>query len=50
MSEHYREKASTSGDPVVYVRIEAMGHGEVIDPALEAWPILAGHLDRLLSA
>jgi acetyl esterase/lipase len=50
MSEKYQQRASVAGDPVVYAGIDAMGHREVIDPALEAWPILADHLERLFSS
>jgi predicted esterase len=49
MSAEYERTASEAGDPVVYCCIEALGHRELIDPALAAWPILAHHLERLLS-
>ena len=49
MSERYHSRATAAGDDSAYVPIEEMGHRQLIDPAGAAWPVVAGHLDRLLS-
>jgi pimeloyl-ACP methyl ester carboxylesterase len=50
MSEDYQRMADAAGDAAVYEPFEGIGHLEVIDPGLQAWPVVAQHLGRLLSA
>jgi fermentation-respiration switch protein FrsA (DUF1100 family) len=50
MSENYQRAARELGDDARYVPIEGLGHREIIDPAGMAWPEIATHLARLLSA
>lgn len=50
MSENYERAARKLGDDATYVPIEDLGHRAIIDPAGGAWPKIASHLGRLLSA
>jgi acetyl esterase/lipase len=50
MSESYAARAAAAGDSALYVPIEQMGHRQVTDPAGAAWPIIAGHLEAMLSS
>jgi 3-dehydroquinate dehydratase type II len=47
LSRHYAGAAAQAGDPVVYHEIEGAGHDDLIDPASEAWQVVAGELDGL---
>jgi acetyl esterase/lipase len=49
MSQDYQRAASDAGDDARYVPIEGLGHREIVDPSSTAWPVIAGHLERLLS-
>jgi len=50
MSADYQSAADNAGDDAVYEPIERVGHREVVDPNSTAWPTIARHLERLLSA
>ena len=49
MSLGYQRTACELGDEAVYAPIEGLDHRQIIDPARRAWPVIAGHLERLLS-
>jgi predicted esterase len=48
MSGEYQKKASELGDDAVYEPVENLGHRELIDPKQPSWPVIAGHIERLL--
>jgi dipeptidyl aminopeptidase/acylaminoacyl peptidase len=47
-SEAYVEKAEKLGDRSTLVRLEGIGHYELIDPESEAWPTVADTVLSLL--
>jgi len=47
-SEAYIEKAEKLGDQPILVRLEGIGHYELIDPESEAWPTVADAVLSLL--
>jgi len=47
-SEAYVEKAEELGDQPILVRLEGVGHYELIDPESEAWPTVADAILSLL--
>jgi hypothetical protein len=49
MSLDYQRSACELGDDAVYVPVEGLGHRQIIDPVGPAWPVIAGHLGRLLA-
>jgi acetyl esterase/lipase len=49
MSADYQRAAGAAGDDARYEPIEGLGHRQLIDPASAAWPVLAGHLERIFS-
>jgi acetyl esterase/lipase len=48
-SETYVEKARQLGDPTSLVKLDHVGHFELIDPEAEAWPTVANSVLPLLS-
>jgi acetyl esterase/lipase len=50
MSSDYERAARGAGDDARYVPIEGVDHGGLIDPSGPAWPVIAGHLERLIAA
>jgi dipeptidyl aminopeptidase/acylaminoacyl peptidase len=47
-SEEFIEKAEQLGDRSSLVRLEGLGHFELIDPESDAWPKVAGAVLPLL--
>jgi acetyl esterase/lipase len=49
MSSDYERAARDAGDDARYVPVTGVGHRGLIDPAGPAWPVIAGHIEELLS-
>ena len=49
MSSDYLKLGCGLGDDVSYVPLKGLGHRELIDPACESWPVIAQHLEGLIS-
>lgn len=49
LSQHYVERAVSSGDEATLVTLPGVGHMELIDPASSAWAETVVHLHRLLA-
>jgi len=47
LSREYAGAAAQQGDAVVYHEIEDAGHDDLVDPASEAWQVVAGELNGL---
>ena len=49
MSEDYQRAAHEAGDDAVFVPIAGLGHRQMLDPHQEEWPVVASHVERLMS-
>ncbi len=47
LSREYAGAAAQAGDPTVYHEIENAGHHDLVDPASEAWQVVAAEFDGL---
>jgi acetyl esterase/lipase len=50
MSRDYQRVASEAGDDARYVPLDGVDHRGLIDPGGPAWPVIAGHIEELLSS
>ena len=49
MSSDYQRSARAAGDDALYVPVEGVSHRAIIDPTSAAWPVISGHIERILS-
>lgn len=48
MSDSFGQAAADAGDDVTYVRLEGVGHMDLIDPQSDAWQRTKGHISQFL--